>query len=648
MRSTIARLVGVIAVVSCIVWLVMEPSSRRVRINRLNAALRDGTIGVAPVVDVTRLRAELQWLAPHASITMPIVVNEPYTPGRFHIYTTTEAAKALTRCDRGNAVYDAELDVVFVDETLVRIDDFRAIYEASAASGVLSMSELPFFTVFQRFVLLHELGHRHLHRASGRVFDTVGTRSTTEGLRREREADAFALARLTAAYTADAAAGFRHTADTAAEVLDLSLARDAPATERVAVDLTGMVASMSIFNLFISTPYGPFYRDRTHPPFLARAQNALGGLRHVPLPPPVHARVLFFSAALVRQASTAGAAAAEVLLPEPIDDVLLTEGGLWIATAGYRHVYAVEAQDLVRSNPDAPSTLRLARDAAIVTAPQAIERWWMSAPGTIEAWNGSTVLRFDGRAWVPTARADGATFVTPLQGSTPAQAAVLRATIADVGYYLVATPSGVASVAEHDVLRAIRNAIPAADIDIDFKAFSAAQDLVFAIHRDDTLWGVASVRLPSLTVRVTPLVLPSLPVTSARQLAVLPTPAGLRLFVVGMRADAAVLRWEAWEVGAGPARRVGHHDLLRASVENPASTFLGTFAPSLLGVSAIAADTLLIEFETDSVYVLDVARHRARVAFHPGDSSLVLRSDGHGRVAVIVKGGHKVIVLDVT
>jgi len=60
----------------------------------------------------------------------------------------------------------SNLDTIFIDEQFFSTDGFRNIVDASGLHrrGGDFREDLEFPKIYTRFVLLHELGHRQLHR----------------------------------------------------------------------------------------------------------------------------------------------------------------------------------------------------------------------------------------------------------------------------------------------------------------------------------------------------------------------------------------------------------------------------------------------------------------------------------------------------
>jgi hypothetical protein len=236
----------------CIVllaWLASQGSTAQRRRAAIDQALRQGQIGQLSQDQTAWLSGTIAWMASAAGVGEPIVLNAPFHKGRLQVYTTTPTVLALTHCGRGNAVYDAQLDVIFLDRDLFDSRDFRTYLSTTAYGNLVSLNDLPFVQTYVRFLILHELGHRTLHRKAAASFDSGGSAAEI----REREADAFALEHLQTAYSMPQARS-SNVGEGGAELLNLQYER-LNTEERTLVDLLDMTVGMNLSLLFrIRTP----------------------------------------------------------------------------------------------------------------------------------------------------------------------------------------------------------------------------------------------------------------------------------------------------------------------------------------------------------------------------------------------------------
>ncbi|MCP1913424.1 hypothetical protein J2R96_005904 [Bradyrhizobium elkanii] len=284
-------------------WLALTGSSKDSRIVALNEALASGQVGRIGEKDRQLLQQTLAEMVKANGISTDIAVNQLYDPSRLNIYVTSSAAERITNCGPGNAIYDSDLDTIFIDEQFFSTDGFRSIVDASGYTAVAGFREdLEFPKIYTRFVLLHELGHRQLHRHVS-FFDRV--LGTTPIDAREREADRFAVQAMETFYAFDRT----HDQLVGDPQLDLiggsiALGPAIPPRAQVFADLAGTLFVMSVFNLHLNTPYSPFFQDKVHPTFLDRAQGAIAAMLERPeLNDDLKGNLASLRASLAREAS---------------------------------------------------------------------------------------------------------------------------------------------------------------------------------------------------------------------------------------------------------------------------------------------------------------------------------------------------------
>ena len=161
----------------------------------------------------------------------------------------------------GNAVYDAELDTIFLDRDIIR----EALGETSPL-----VHELRFYV---SLLLLHEDGHREKHAALMGFFDTTDV--TNEGASKDKleiEADDYALTQLRAVYRPDLSVGglpFFGTAWNSPIVYGM------PSGDRNEF-WHGLFSTAHMLPLYYFARGGDFsaiYADKTHPTLLARLRR---------------------------------------------------------------------------------------------------------------------------------------------------------------------------------------------------------------------------------------------------------------------------------------------------------------------------------------------------------------------------------------
>jgi hypothetical protein len=137
------RLLAAAVCLGLLLWLVFQPSPTERRRTAIDNALREGRIGQLSPDQTAWMSTTVSWMAGAAGVTDPVALNAPFLAGRLNVYTTTPASSTVTHCGRGNAVYDAELDAIFLDQGLFDNNDFRTFLSASAYGSVGEAPDTP-------------------------------------------------------------------------------------------------------------------------------------------------------------------------------------------------------------------------------------------------------------------------------------------------------------------------------------------------------------------------------------------------------------------------------------------------------------------------------------------------------------------------
>lgn len=125
--------------------------------------------------------------------------NRPISKNILNINVVSSEIYKHTYTSRGNAVYDSELDAIFIHENLV-----KGVTSIDDGTGNKFPTGWTDRKIYLSFIILHELGHRFLHAESAALFDElIQSSSVSDAKRREIEADNFALQSLGKAYKYD-------------------------------------------------------------------------------------------------------------------------------------------------------------------------------------------------------------------------------------------------------------------------------------------------------------------------------------------------------------------------------------------------------------------------------------------------------------
>jgi hypothetical protein len=391
--SYLRKLVYAAPFLCLLAWLALTGSSKDSRIVALNEALASRQVGRIGEKDSQLLQQTAAEMVKANGIGADIAVNQRYDPSRLNIYVTSSAAERITNCGPGNAIYDSDLDTIFIDEQLFSTDGFRNIVDASGYTAVAGFREdLEFPKIYTRFVLLHELGHRQLHRHVS-FFDRVLETAAIDA--REREADRFAIQAMETFYAFDRT----HDHLVGDPQLDLiggsiTLGPAIPPQAQIFADLAGTLFVMSVFNLHLNTPYSPFFQDKLHPTFLDRAQGAIAAMLERPeLNDDLKGNLASLRASLTREASAGKLSFKEVLVPDPISDVGFGTDGLFALGLRTNALFSVSRGDLIDGSARVVAAKRISEIPASDTTNRT-EGFWIRPNGTI------VLIEGNGHSWI--------------------------------------------------------------------------------------------------------------------------------------------------------------------------------------------------------------------------------------------------------
>jgi hypothetical protein len=186
----VARILAGIVIVALLAWLAIDG---RTSATGLEDGLRSGAFGgLAPDEESQLLDLAVALLPVDRRQPRQIIINK-VVPHTLRIFTFTEKASQLpgfAMLKPGNALYNAELDTIFLDRDIIR--------EALGGTSPL-VHELRFYI---SLLLLHEDGHREKHAALMGFFDTIENEDASED-KLEIEADDYALTQFRTVYRPD-------------------------------------------------------------------------------------------------------------------------------------------------------------------------------------------------------------------------------------------------------------------------------------------------------------------------------------------------------------------------------------------------------------------------------------------------------------
>jgi len=657
-----------------ILALALDSSPRQGRRKAIDAAIKGGRIGRLSADRSAYLQNVLAAIAHELKLNLPVVLNATDHPDALHVYTTSPDSEALTGCGRGNAVYDATEDAIFIDESLVNPVDFVNLGEETQHSNTLTPDDITPLKTYLIFLLLHELGHRTLHRHARASFD-VG-RSIDR--RRELEADQFAVSAL--------AVSFRNQSGLTASILakgsayGVSTPEDTSVSDHAWLALVEMAHFISVSTMFSATPIAAIYQDAAHPSYLDRAQSIV---EDALLDKNCSAKVReYFSLAreeIERARSIVNYRVVELVLPEPVYDMSFNARGLLVVPENSSHLYQLQSAEL------RPPVRREARTVAVSAATARVGSgfpelgpgntasygwgavWSTPAAGTFELRPGQTFFS-DSTFWrrAPPELEDSLSRYSIQHVTTPpspSSIAIVQATTSEHANVLISLCDGVVC-AERETNAILRES----NLDAQFAFLNTLTDESTYLEIHGTTPTDALGRLEAVVVldsrtlrtkRVIPLVSDvcsggeseAAAVWDVLSFIVVPS-GGTEHFICVASQHAKPDHWVAWEMSPGSpdSHVLLSEPLVAAVVHKNRSEFddfeLRNYLPSQYRAQWIGGSRVVLQLFNDSAWLLDVQTKQAAVLFHPGGEATRI-AVGHDVLAVFYRGGYKCYLVDI-
>ena len=376
------RLLALTFLAVLVAFLVVEPNGQNERRRELDVALQEGTIGGLSAEETFRLSETLRAFAKAVGIREELTLNSPYRSGILQVYTTTPAARKITHCGRGNAVYDAELDAIFVDLSVVKPLDS----ETRSVDDEKKKPNNQLISTYLHYVVLHEMGHRQLHRSSGGFFDSTGGLQRT----REDEADDFAIANLFKIYKrfllkSQAVESGLYGGSSGMAWLNAEELMDEDFSQnRVTLDIVMALFAMTKELQLSNYPFSPFYSDEAHANLVERSLRILQALDRVEnLDRAISNRRNYLKAFLERLKVQPGAQLIQIEIPGWIDEIAFAKADLWIVSNIGRS-YRFTSSEIERSRA---SERRTAPERVVASAYPRPQNWfaWLDLPSSQSA-----------------------------------------------------------------------------------------------------------------------------------------------------------------------------------------------------------------------------------------------------------------------
>ncbi|NEN94557.1 MAG: ImmA/IrrE family metallo-endopeptidase [Moorea sp. SIO3I7] len=254
-----------------VAWLVFDNNHWSGRKSAIEKALSQGTIGQLSSREEKHLQELLDELASvsttDSKCNIQVILNKPFSEDGLNVFTTTPDLKKLTKCKYADAIYDAGLDAVFLDKSLLRSSRISCTF-GSCKIDYFNLSD-PTAEIYLRYIILHEFGHKCLHRNLN--FLSIFFASSDAAKKIEREADYFAqeaIQRLGEKGKLPSPAG-------RARWIHLPPSTPISPSDKVQVALADMANEITDALLFSDAPYSSISDNKTHDSFVTRSLEVL-------------------------------------------------------------------------------------------------------------------------------------------------------------------------------------------------------------------------------------------------------------------------------------------------------------------------------------------------------------------------------------
>jgi len=698
-----ARLCVSVVVATLLAWLVYEGSPVESRKRAINKALSEGRVGGLGEQDSQNLLRTIEWLAAAAGTDAHIYLNQPYSfqvrdQGGLQVYTTTALAERATFCGPGNAVYDAQLDAIFIDDGIVRPLDWQKLL-ATPDGGwgldiPLTLGDAPWLRVYMRFIILHELGHRQMHRHLGTSFDLLTRGSSAEQRKRETEADEFAVAKMNAAYHIAGQNGISPVEEYTGDTINYSVTDKSPIPDQVQASLVEMANAMMAGRLMLPSSTAPFRESVSHPSYLDRSRGLVEqSLQRQDISPDLRIFTEYVNQSLGRMQQARRSGVVELTSDEPIAGIQFDERGLLIVTKGIFHRVAVDELHRLVENDQAALLYGVAQSLRVdpvtfgIPSGTALAGLW-SAPnvGTVILWSNGheSILSPDLRKVRSSSQGvvqDGLVLDRVVIPQQPSPDAVAIGHDGSSVVWIISfrneVPVKHISAVELERLAGEWGSPEGGKFDLEHGQIVGGSLYVPLVTREDDAWniyGYAQVslatlrpvlikrlRIPAEMRRYTssqynPLIAPE---SGDREIAFVPSNSQVVPVLINVvryqptdkMLSGRGIKWEAWRLTSDSAPSFITGDVFLADYFNRRLTAKGVdnlgITPRLPpgAVTVLAPDRVILNVDRDSIYLVDLRDNSSRLVFHPGSETITIRAAGNDMIALFARGGYRVFLL---
>jgi hypothetical protein len=602
-------------------------------------ALREGRIGSISDDLRNALSIFSTELLSAAGMGERIAFNVAPTGTNLDIVAVSSESARLTYCARANAIYDQALDCIFIDKELL--------------TNGLPTAEHPWNTrsCYLALVLLHEFGHRTLHRSKGGVFD-ISTASSL-ATRRELEADTFAINALVKFYRVDIAGGAQLVGLKHRETITPfeTPLRD---EDRVWEDVASMATEIPDEWLRSGDSFSPFYTDAAHPMIVQRLARMIDAVAITEIQHPDLRAYFNITHQILGRFEEAGRHnACRIVIPDDIGGTMVRGSSLYLVSRT-GNIYSVPLREVNR-------TITGSRYLTVVPDPLDTIRGPLDAQDIIDVWglkdggfglcdrHSGSIFEFHHGKWLKRKICDRMApqisflrkrvFVDNGEASSSGDVCLLAGDeFEGFTLYGVSTDQ-VFKRSKEDLSNEVALKMGLHHCRIEFgnvikdqccvAVFDGSEDAAMAQH----FKGIAWFSIPRLeVVKVeTPIGLGKNFVEPIEGIVGIRIPNGDRaLYAVGNDFAHKTMRWAVWRLTQDSApMKIGGAAFLADAIRDPLGQPAERLGPLARGydsklheVSAWEPNRLIVNFIGDSIFLINISERAVKTIGYPGGGTL--------------------------
>ena len=661
MQTRWKYLIGII-IAALLVWLLLEPTGDEARIAGLSEALEQGKIGRLTPAEEKQFDTEINTLCHIADVTQPVEINHisgnlKDFNSKLHVFITTVAALPFTHCTKGNAVFDAQVNCVFIDLSLFRLNDWM-IYQEGIQ---LNNGDLPFLATYRRFIVLHELGHYKLHKTSGGFFDLRNDGVNKQSRKKEMQADSFAISHW-GQYL-----NLQPKDDNIGESMNFGDFKRTDANN-TAVSLIEMGNNITLGMTYGLSPYSPFFNDAAHPTYFDRVKSLINTIiSKEGIDSKVRARAALTFALLNRTQQVAHEnEIAEIATSGPLLDIGFSEDGLVILPYAKGLYYTVPFDNVEKlkklgqiESYEVPNNYRH-QTPPLIDSNAKETLFSLEGSGTF-CDSDNKLFRLGDNGFSDISNTSfGKIFAGATNLYVPSQPGNKAVVVGDSIFYVISSANKILQKKISEIENEIKQQSKLTGKPNFFGTLINEDVAAVPLENDSTfnkLTGIAVINLKNLKVSlISDFMIPdhffnngALGRTgyddSENQYLYSIDPINAMVIRL-IKENQVSVSWQLFSAsGSNAGQLVKNIPFISTEVSDRKS--IGDFSPEMYhqGITPVGKNLFLLNWNGDSIFLVNTLDHSVKPVFNPGDETIKIRVSKQGYVAIFTPGVKKFYLL---